>query len=138
MKYLVVLFAILLAACDGGGGSSSGGGGGPDASLGHQDLMSSGLHTYKMVISTPDPDFHFAPVILGSGTNQNSPGPQWVYLGSPVSYEITDTQADFQISGIGDVEGNNAFYVDVVLYKDGVAFESWQIAVGVYEESGWK
>lgn len=130
MKTLLALSFLFLSACGSSGGGSSGAGGSSTP------VSNSNLHTYEMQVTGQDTDFNFAPVILGTNSNQVSPGPQTVVLGQTLSYTITDSQADFQMTGISDVENNGAFYVSVVVLKDGVPVVSFNVGVGISWNTG--
>jgi hypothetical protein len=130
MKYLILIASLLVSAC----GSASGGGAGSGAPA--SNAPGSDQHVYTMQVTGQDTDFNFSPVLTGTNGNSVSPGVETVNLGQTKTYTITDSQADIQITGISDVENNNAYYVSVVLLKDGVEILSWNIGVGISEDSG--
>lgn len=139
MKTLIALIAaLLLSAC---GGAPSG----PTASDTSTGTLSvapipapvvpvgPATHVYEMKVTANDADFTFAPAIIGTNGNENNPGPKTVLgIGNSLTLQLTDTQANLQITGVSAT--NNAFSVDVVVLKDGVPMVSWTIGVGVSEQ----
>jgi len=139
----MLLLATLLSACGGapcGSGASdtstgtgSGGGSGGGSGRGGAGPAT---HVYEMDVTCQGTDFQYAPAIFGVGANQLSPGPQSCVSGQTLTYTLTDTQADLQITGNGDHENNPGFYVSVVILKDGVQVLSWNVGTGVSQDSG--
>lgn len=144
MKTLTILIlAALLSACGGapssstadssaptgtGSGGGTGGTGGSGGSGGGP-----ATHVYQMQVTANDADFTYAPAIIGTNGNENNPGLETVNgVGNTQTYQLTDTQANFQITGVSAT--NNAFSVSVVVLKDGVQMVSWTIGVGVSEQ----
>lgn len=140
MKTLLLLtIAALLSACGGAPGSSASPvadsptgsnpvGGGSGGSGGAAPTT----HNCEMDVTGNDPDFTFAPAIIGTNANENNPGPQAINFGQTRTYTLVDTSCDFQITGVS--ASNGAFTVSVVVKVDGTQVAQWQIAVGISEE----
>lgn len=129
MKTLILLFTLILTACGGASGNGSNG------SNIIPQATSDGIttHAYLLTVTANDSDFTFAPALIGTNGNENNPGPRTVTgVGNTLSFNLTDSHANIQITGISS--SNNAFSATARVYKDNALMQTWQINVGTSQQ----
>lgn len=131
MNKLLVLSLFLLNAC----GSSGGGAGGGLSSGAPNALPATNTHTFEMQVTTNDiVDFSFSPVLNGTDGSSLSPGLEHVVIGQTKTYMLDAPSADLQVSAVNG--SNPAYFVTVIVLKDGVQINSQTLGNGAYKDFG--